>query len=147
MKDLKGGVRGSVFPLKLFLIYILCLKVFPWFLMLSIADNCEEWTEAYNWYFGWSLVLSGPLFIATTWSLLRFRKMPIFGGVFSLISLWLVVGTINSYFYDGFDPRMEINWSVDLFVRAAMVFAIPFLAVYLGWRFWPQTQAGGLPAN
>jgi len=48
------------------------------------------------------------------------------------------------------EPYSNPALTADAFGGYAKIFgvcAVPFLTVYLIWRFWPRKQADGLPAT
>jgi hypothetical protein len=145
---MKGDPHGSIFPLKLLMAYVVFVSLnhLIFAIKISDSDNIGRWENVWNWTLGWSLVLCVPLFGVITSALWHFRKMPVFAVIMILAALWHIGTTLWFYICFGFDPRFNTDPQPLYFFRAALICAVPFVVVYLVWRFWPRKQANGLPA-
>jgi uncharacterized membrane protein (DUF485 family) len=138
--------QRPAFEVRLLILYILCVSSFPTLIAFSIWDNCEAFVENWNWVMGWSFILLGPLLSALYLACRNFKRMPFVALITGLLVSFHVISTLLSYgFYPQFDPRMDPGTPIDLdvlyYLRAAVVVALPFIVVYLLWRFWTRLKA------
>lgn len=149
MKDLKGSTRDSIFPVKLFIIYVLLLTFVtgmvdgPLDFIFGLGFPHPE--DAFE-SFAEMLALSPALLIVIFLVIWYFRRMPIFAWPTSLMALWLIWVIWDSY-SPGFDTDFPNDLNTLGFIEAPFKLAIPFVVIYLVWYFWPRKQAGGLPVN
>jgi len=146
MKDLKGNIHSSIFPLKLLMAYVVAVSLehLIFAIQISDPDYIGRWVDVWNGILGWCLVLCIPLFGVIISAIWYFRRMPVFAVVMILAALWPIGTTLWFYIIFGFDSRFDINLHPLYFLSGALVFAVPFVVIYLLWRFWPQKQAVGL---
>ena len=146
-KAARGGIRDSVFPVKLLMAYIVSFS-----LLLTIGfwidfGDLEQEIEGWNSTLEFSLILCIPLLWVIYAALRYSRRMPIFAAIMALLALWHVGITLIDYWQEGFDDRFDLDLQLLNCLIAALVWAIPFVAIYLIWRFWPRKQAVGLQAK
>jgi hypothetical protein len=142
MKDLKEGIQGSVFPVKLLMAYVISVSLdhLIFTIQISDPDYIGRWVDVWNWTLGWGLILCVPLLGVILSAIWYFRRMPIFAVVMILVALWPMGTALWFYFITGFDPRFDLNMQPLNFLRGSIVFAIPFVVVYLAWRFWQRRK-------
>jgi len=148
---LKKGNADSKFPVRLLIVYLLCITSLPTLTVMGDFNNLEATEEEWNWVIGWSYLLIGPLLAALYLAFRNFRRMPVLAIVTALFALFHVATTISDY---GFIPKYvpdvrfgfdESTGAVDLSISSYLQFsatlAIPFLIVNFLWRFWPLRRA------
>jgi hypothetical protein len=145
MKDLRGGVRNSVFPVKLFIIYVLSLT-FVTGMVNGPLNPGSPGPEDYAESFAWMLTLSPALLIVIFLVVWNFRRMPIFTTMAASFAIWLT-WEIREAYWPGFDTDFPNYFRLWDFLDADLIFVVPFVLIYLVWRFWPRKQAGGLPVH
>ena len=129
---MKGKNRNSVFPVKLFITYVLSLT------FCIVAGD----SPYYDMQLAYCLALCPALFIVIFLIVWNFRSMPIFSIGAGSIALFLAI-------FDRYDPSRLTDYSINFGPLAGFSasLAVPFIIIYLIWRFWPRKQAGGLPAS
>ena len=140
MKDLKEGIQSSVFPVKLFVVYVLWLTFFtglidgPIACVFSLgAPHPEDIAES----FAMMLALSPALlavFILAVWN---FRRIPVFGICSTGFALWLL-WVIWSGYWPGFETDFPNYFHMTGLLFAASFFAVPFVLMFIAWRIWPH---------
>lgn len=138
---MKAPAKASKLPLRLLLIYVLFICSAPTVMVWMDFDSVESAIEDWNWELGWSLILSIPLFICGLLAAINFRKIQILAAIFLLFASIHIFSTAEMYYSTGFDTRFDIDLSPLYFLRFALIVAIPFLLVYLFWRFWPWKRS------
>jgi len=145
MKDLKGDHQSSIFPVKLLMAYVVSFSLL-FTISVFAEDNQGREIEGWNAELEFSLVLCVPLLWLIYSALRHSRRMPVFAVIMALIALWHVIVTLIEYCQMGFDPRFDLDLALLNCLIAALVWGVPFVVIYLVWRFWPRKQAEGLPA-
>src|ERR1700677_4126383 len=132
------NAKSSMLPLRLLLLYILLISLVPTITFWLDFGNLEESGADQNWLLFWSLILSVPLFIGGILTVKSFRRIWILGSIFLTFAVFHLSTTALLYFSSGFiSSPAEYNLAPLYFLRFALVTAIPFVALYLSWRFWP----------
>jgi len=152
MKDLKEDIHSSIFPLKLLIAYVVSYCLLPTIAFLADFGDLEGEEETWNADLELSLILCLPLLWVIISAVWHFRRMPIFAVIVILIAMLHIGDTLGWYFSDdgfinGFPPGFELSYSPLGCLITAMVWAVPFIVIYLVWRFWPRKQAEGLSVN
>jgi len=142
MKDLKGDIQSSLFPVKLLMAYVVCVSLCQliFAIQISDSDNIGRWEDVWNGVLGRCLVLCIPLLGVILSAIWCFRRMPVFAVILILAALGHIGTTLWFYICFGFDPRFNINLQPLYFLRGALVFAVPFIVIYLVWFFWPSVK-------
>jgi hypothetical protein len=140
---MKGNHHSSIFPLKLLMVYVVFVSLdhLIFAIQISDPDYIGRWEDVWNWTLCWCLVLCIPLFGVILSAIWCFRRMPVFAVIMILVALWPIGTTLWFYICFGFDPQFDINLQPLHFLRGALVFAVPFIIIYLIWRFWPQRKS------
>jgi len=136
-----------MFPLKLLIAYVVSFSLWPTLVFFAEeSDNQRLIIEAWNADLEFCLILCIPLLwviIAAVW---HFRRMPVFAVIMILIAMWHIGDTLALYFSASFNPESTFDLQILNCLIAALIWAVPFVVIYLVWRFWPRKQAVGLPA-
>jgi hypothetical protein len=148
---LKNGATDSKFPVRLLIVYLLCIASLPTLVFMDDFDNLEATEEDWNWVIGWSYLLIGPVLAALFLAVRNFRNMRVLAIFTALFALFHVVTTICDY---GFIPRFvpdirfgfddstgTVDLSIFSYLLFSVMFAVPFFIVYFLWRFWPWRRA------
>jgi drug/metabolite transporter (DMT)-like permease len=143
---LKDGAADPKFPVRLLISYLLLISSIPTLFVLSDFDNLEATEEDWNYVLGWSYLLIGPVLAALYLALRNFRRMPVLAIFTALFALFHIGTTIADYgFYPQFVPDMDPGTPPNLgicgYLLSSFIIAIPFLAVYLIWKFWPNLKS------
>ena len=139
---MKVNHHGSIFPLKLLMAYVVCISLYQLIFAIQISDSdyIGRWEDVWNWVLGRCFVLCIPLFWVMFSAIWCFRGMPVFAVIMILAALWHIGTTLWFYICFGFDPRFNINLQPLYFLRGALVFAVPFVVIYLVWFFWSRRK-------
>ena len=138
---MKASAKASKLPLRLLLLYVLWVCATPSLVFWSDFGNIEESIADWNWILGWSLILSVPLFVAGIIAALNFRRIWILASVYMAFAVFHIYTTTELYFSSGFiDEPSEYALDPIGFLQGMVIFAVPLLAIYLAWRFWPRRK-------
>jgi hypothetical protein len=140
MKDLKEGIQDSVFPVKLFCSYVLFFTFVTGIIDGPIAGLLSlgfPYPEDYALSFADMLALTPALLTVIFLVLWNFRRMFIFAILAGCIALWFIWIIWESY-RPGFDTDFPNNFEPWGLLYAGLFFAVPFVVIYLVWRFWPR---------
>jgi hypothetical protein len=150
---LKHDAAFSKLPVRLLIVYLLCITSIPTLVVMGDWDNLEATEEEWNWVIGWSYLLLGPVFAALYLVLRNFRRMPVLAVFTALFALFHVITTISDY---GFIPRFvpdvrfgfdestgTVALSIISYLLFSLVLAAPFLIVYFLCKFWPWRESRG----
>ena len=142
MRDLNNGIQSSVFPVKLFIVYVLLLIFFTGLIDGPVAGvfslgspHPEDIAESFARMLALSPALLGVVFL----SVWNFRRMPEFATFSSCFALWLSWVTLGSY-WPGFDTDFPNYFDMTGLLSVASLFAIPFVVFYIAWRNWPHKE-------
>jgi hypothetical protein len=138
---------ASLFPIKLLMAYIYAVSLFPFLDYLTVWDNCEAFAESQNLWLLWDIILCVPFLPVVFLAIRHFRQMPFFAGFMIFATYWQMTDALMCYLGSGFRPDFDFNLDPLGFLLILVIFAIPFIAIYLIWRFWPRRQAEVLPAQ
>ena len=142
MKDLKERIQGSIFPVKLFVVYVLWLTFITGLIDGPIAclfelgsPHPEDVAES----FAMMLALSPTLVAVVFLAIWNFRLMPIFATGSVGFSLWLAWVIWNAY-WPGFDTDFPNYFDMLGLLSAALVFALPFIITFAVWLLWNRRK-------
>ncbi len=142
MNDLTLGIQGSVFPAKLFVVYVLWLTFFTGLIDGPIAGffslgspHPEDMAESFARMLALAPALLSVIFLV----LWNFKKMPVFAMVSGAFALWLSWVIWSSY-YPGFDTDFPNYFDMTGLFFTAALFATPFVLMYISWRVWPNKE-------
>jgi hypothetical protein len=138
--------QRPAFEVRLLVLYILCVSSFPTFVVYSDFGSIESSIEDWNWVLGWSFILIGPLLGALYLALRNFRRMPFLALLTCASVGFHIYTTVYDYgFYPRFVPDMDpgtpISLCVPCYLRGGAIIALPFVALYLLWKFWPNLKS------
>jgi hypothetical protein len=145
MKNLRDGIQGSVFPVKLLMAYIVSYCLLPTVAFFADFGNLEGEEESWNSDLEFSLILCIPLLCVILVAVWKFRKMPIFAVIMILIAMCHIGDTLGWYFSDtgfikNFPPGLELDLSLSGCLIAALVWALPFVITFVVWLFWNRRK-------
>jgi len=144
MKDLKEN--SYLFPLRLLLLYVLSVGVLPTIDFWLDFGDMEATEEGWDTILVFSVIVSVPL-VAASWAGIRnLKRLPILAVLLTLFTAFHLC-TTGLLCADGFlgEPYSDSGLSAYAFERYAetfAIFAMPFIAIYIAWRFWPQRRNG-----
>ena len=141
MKDLKKGIQSSIFLVKLLMAYVVTFCLLPIIAFIADLGDLESEEECWNSDLELSLILCLPLFCVIIAAFCHFRRMPILAVITVLIALFHIFDTLGWYFSDAgflknFPPGFEVDLSFLNISILALTWAVPFVVIYLVWRFW-----------
>ena len=145
MRALKESRPGSIFPLKLFIVYVVSYCLLSTIAFFADFGDLEGEEETWNADLELSLILCLPLLWVIISAVWHFKRMPIFAAIMILIAMFPIGDTLGWYFSDdgfikGFPPGFELSYSPLGCLIAALVWCVPFFITYLIWRFWPRSR-------
>ena len=145
MKDVKEGTRGSVFPIKLLMAYVVSFCLLPTIGFFADFGNLEGEEELWNSDLEFSLILCVPLLCVIILALWKFRRMPIFAVIMILIAMLHIGDTLAWYFSDAaflkYPPGFELDLSFLGISITALIWTIPFIVTYFVWLLWNRRKA------
>lgn len=144
MKTVQEGNRSSIFQVKLLTVFVLSF-LFARGIVDGPLDPGFPYPEDYAESYAEMVAFSPALLIVIFLAVWNFRRMHIFATLAGSMALWLIWVIYEDY-WPGFNTDFPNSFQPSSFFVTALIWAIPFLIIYLIWRFWPRRQTEGLPA-